>query len=199
MNTDRPIHLDLDMPGASTFGQPAGAGAQAAPQDGRDAQQLEGEAQRLRALLDGNRSAPPPAAAPGLAQPAGPFALFASPALPGAPADPAPAAAGLPPDIDRQLATMARRLLVADGSGGQRAVQIELDTEHFPGVVLQVSEEGGRLQATFTCSREDSRERLAASCQWLAESLAERLGRAASVCVQTDDPEDRSPVQASAG
>ncbi len=197
MNTDRPIHLDLDMPGASAFGQPAGAGAQAAPQDGRDAQQLEGEAQRLRALLDGNRSAPPPAAAPGLAQPAGPFALFASPVAPDACA--APAAADLPADIDRQLATMARRLLVADGSGRQRAVQIELDAAHFPGVVLQVCEEGGRLQATFTCSREDSRERLAASCQWLADSLAERLGRAASVCVQTDDPEDRSPVQASAG
>ena len=198
MNTDRPIHLDLDMPGASAFGQPAGTGAQAAPQDGRDAQQLDGEAQRLRALLDGNRSAPPPAAAPGLAQPAGPFALFASPAAPDVPAA-APAAADLPADIDRQLATMARRLLVADGSGGPRAVQIELDAEHFPGVVLQVSEEGGRLQATFTCSREDSRERLAASCQWLADSLAERLARAASVCVQTDDPEDRSPVQASAG
>ncbi len=201
MNTGRPIHLDLDMPAAGRFGQSADAGQQAGAQSRRDPEQLADDAGRLRALLDQGRSGAAPQAAspvPGQPLPAGPLDLFA-PQLAGALAAQPPAGPALPPDVDRQLAGLAQRLLVDDGSGGRRAVHIELDASQFPGTVLDITEEGGRLQAVFTCSHEPTRERLAGHAQWLADGLAERLARAVSLCVQTDDPQDRCPVQASAG
>lgn len=192
--TDRPIHLDLGMPASTPFDVPAGKGNQ--PQaDTRGQQQLDDDAQALRALLDAGRHAPPAAPAPTAQRP---FDLFGSPAAQQA-APPAATAQDLPGGIDDTLASMARRLLVSDGSSGRRAVQIQLADGHLQGVVLDVFEEEGLLVTCFTCSQESARERLARNAQWLADGLAGRLARPVCVRVQTDDPEDPCTVQAHAG
>lgn len=203
MGTERPIHLDLGMPGAGAFGLSSGTGEQPPSGGTRDGEQLQGDARRLRELVDASRQAPlvPPApAAHGSA--GGAFGLFGAPAV-GASLQPVPAAAAvhapMPADLNEHLAGMAQRLLVSDGSSGRRAVQIQLDSEQLPGTVLDICEDGGQLLATFTCSVEATRERLAGNAQWLADGLAERLARATCVRVQTDDPEDPCLVQASAG
>lgn len=196
MNTGRPIHLDLGMPASTPMDVRTGTGQQPMS-DGRDPEQLQGEAQALRDLIATGRQAPPAATpAPSAARP---FDLFGSPA-PMAPAAAAPASApaGMPASLNDTLATMAQRLLVSDGSSGRRAVQIQLADENLPGVLLDVFEDEGQLVATFTCSHEGARERLARHAQWLADGLAERLARPVCVRVLADDPEDPCLVEARA-
>lgn len=209
MVSNRPIHLDLDMPGAAGFDQQQ-AGLGRSPGDtpqGRDG--LEQQAQQLRELLETGRrgadAALPGAAAGASATPGGPFALFGAPAGPAgaSPMPQAPSHAACEPEpaarqLNEQLQHMARRLLVDDGSGGRRAVQIHLEGEQFAGVVLDISHEQGGVQASFTCSQEEPRERLARNAQWLADGLCQSLRQPVCVSVQTDDPEDRCLVQASA-
>ncbi len=204
MNTGRPIHLDLGMPPSTAFDQRTGQGGQTGSQP-RDTDTLGKDAQHLRALLDQQRSATPaPTASPPAA--ARPFDLFGTgtpPAgAPGAATAPASApphaAADVPAGIDDALSQMAQRMLVGDGSTGRRAVRIQLADDSLPGVEVEVLEEAGDLVAQFTCAVESSRERLARNAQWLADGLAQRLGRSACVRVQTDDPEDLCLVEARA-
>lgn len=100
--------------------------------------------------------------------------------------------------LQHSLVEMATRLLVSEGSSGQRRVQIEVADEKLPGVVVDVFEDEGRLVTRFTCSDESSRERLCVQAQWLADSLVERLQRDSRVQVQTDDPEDPYLLQVDA-
>lgn len=200
MVSDRPIHLDLNMPGATSSGQQQ-AGLGQSPAGGQASREgLDQEARQLRELLDAGRQAPPPppTQAPGHGA-GGVFALFGSQAAAGLPgATPPPEPGPLARELNQQLAHMARRLLVDDGSGGRRAVQMHLDGEQFAGVVLDVCHAQGGVQATFTCSHEEPRERLARHAQWLADGLCAQLGQPVTVSVQTDDLEDPCLVQASA-
>lgn len=100
--------------------------------------------------------------------------------------------------LQHSLVEMATRLLVSEGSSGQRRVQIEVADEKLPGVVVDVFEDEGRIVTRFTCSDESSRERLCVQAQWLADSLMERLQRDSRVQVQTDDPEDPYLLQVDA-
>ncbi|WP_323018745.1 hypothetical protein [Castellaniella sp.] len=134
-----------------------------------------------------------PAAA---ADPAGdtpkPFALFGGPAAPLSGSEQAPA--GLAQD----LARAADRMLVGDGSTGRREVRLALKDEILPGVTMSVYEEEGRLVAAFVCSREASRERLAACARALADEWAQSVGRPVLVRVSADDPDDPCLTEAAA-
>lgn len=201
MNTGRPIHLDLGMPSSTGLDARTGTGPQTGG-DPRETDTLADDAKALRALVEQQRAgAQPGASAPAPATPR-PFDLFGAGA--GTPVPPALGAAaptpGATPDdaprgIDEVLSQMAQRLLVADGSTGRRAVQIQLADDSLPGVAVEIFEEAGHVVAQFTCTQEDARERLVRNAQWLADGLADRLGRGACVRVQTDDPEDLCLVE----
>lgn len=203
MNTGRPIHLDLGTPPSTGFEARTGTGPQTGG-DPRETDTLADDAKALRALVEQQRGAAQPAAsAPSPAAPR-PFDLFGAGAV--AQTQPLQAAHAFTPasadtlrGVDDALARMAQRLLVADGSTGRRAVQIQLAGDSLPGVAVEIFEEAGSVVAQFTCSQESSRERLVRNAQWLADSLADRLGHGASVRVQTDDPEDLCLVEARAG
>ena len=198
MSGERPIHLDLGMPSSTQFGTPASGGQESAA-DPRSQRELEDDAQALRQLLHTQRQAPAPAPRQDSAMPS-PFSLFGSPPAASAPSlgttESAPMA---PAELHDTLQQMAQRLLVGDGSNGRRAVQIQLSHDSLPGVVVDIHEEAGAVVAQFTCSQESSRDRLARHADWLAHNLAERLGRATCVRVQTDDPDDLCLTEAHAG
>jgi len=195
MNTGRPIHLDLGMPSSTGFEARPGTGAQTGG-DPRETDTLADDAKALRALLDQQRTAATPGAGTPAPTAPRPFDLFG----PGATAPATPTAANAPADapqgIGEALSQMAQRLLVADGSTGRRAVQIQLADDSLPGVSVEIFEEAGGIVAQFTCTQEGARERLARNAQWLADNLSGRLGRSACVRVQTDDPEDLCLVEA---
>lgn len=102
-------------------------------------------------------------------------------------------------DLGATLATMARHLLVDQGHHGHRAVQIQLEDDVLPGVVLKVFEDEGRTIAQFTCAQEAPRMRLAQNAQWLADNLASKLTCAVLVRVLADNPQDPDLVEVSAG
>ncbi|WP_298208987.1 hypothetical protein [Acidovorax sp.] len=204
MNTERPIHLDLGMPSSTAFDARTGTGPQTGG-DPRGTDTLDDDAKALRALLEQQRAAPPTGGAQPPSAPR-PFDLFGGPAAVAAPNQMAqalpggtPAPSDAPRGIDETLSQMAQRLLVADGSTGRRAVQIQLADDNLPGVSVEIFEEGGHVVAQFTCTQESSRERLVRNAQWLADGLASRLAQGVSVRVQTDDPEDLCLVEAHAG
>lgn len=203
MGTDRPITLDLGMPSQSAFDTQTDT-PQHTPADHRDAAQLEQEAQILRNLMQNRYSNTMPTnAATDAGTPtalATPFSLFGGATAVQAPLAAAPSAlAPLPnTDVEQALSAMAQRLLVSDGSSGQRAVQIQLSGPTWAGVVMEVFEEGGDIVAQLVCRTETARERLAQAVQWLADTLACRLHRTVQVRVLADDPEDPCMVQAHA-
>lgn len=192
MSTDRPIGLNLGMPG-SGFDTAAGTDAGQPRQDAS----TEHGAARLRELM----AAPAPGSpvAPGGVP--RPFDLFGGAPLAGTGALALPAATpaqGHAPDthaVGEALSRMASRLLVDDGGNGRRAVQIQLADDSLPGVTLDLSEDEGALLACFTCSNEASRERLARAADWLAGNLASSLGRDVRLRVMADDPEDPCTVE----
>lgn len=192
MRSERPIHLDVNVPSGNTFSaQPDTPGHT----DGRSQQQLADQAKNLRELLEQQRSTAPPApTAP--ATSASPFDLFAPQSA--APAQSLPATCAPSAGLEHALNQMARRLLVDDGSHGRRVVQIQLTDEQLPGVVVDIFEEAGRLLTRFSCSHEGSRERLCAGADWMASSLAQHLRQDVRVQVQTDDPEDPCLLQVDA-
>lgn len=185
--SERPIGLNLGMPASSAFdlatgGEP-GAGQKKHEGD------LEADARQLRQRLAGGDAAPAAQSTPK------PFDLFGA----GAAASVAPAVAVAPRDnagLGDVLSRMTRRLLVDDGSNGRRAVQMQLSDDSLPGVVMEVSEGEGALLAVFTCSNENSRERLARAAGWLADQLAGSQQRDVRLQVLADDPEDPCLVEA---
>lgn len=199
MRTDRPIHLDVGVASGNAFDTPPGSAGHA---DGRSQEQLADQGRALRDLLAQQRGAADSAAAGAGTEPSAtassPFALFGA-AAPAAEAKAAPPAAdATPAALEQTLERMARRLLVGDGSGGRRGVQIQLDSAELPGVVVDIFEEAGRLLTRFTCSQEGARERLCAGASWFADNMAQRLQRDVRVQVQTDDPEDPCLLQVDA-
>ena len=206
MGTDRPISLDLGMPSQSAFDTQTDT-FQNTPPDHRDAVQLEQEAQALRKLLQNRpgNTVPRNTATDANAQTqtqtlASPFSLFGGASQVQASSAPAHTAVTALPsaDVEQALSAMAQRLLVSDGSSGQRAVQIQLSGPSWSGVVMEVFEEGGDMVAQLVCNSETARERLARAVQWLANTLASRLHRAVQVRVLANDPEDPCMVQAHA-
>lgn len=198
---DRSIHLDIGLPPRSDLGHAPGDGGLPTPgKGGRDEQQMQQDAGRMQALLQGAQAAPA-TPTPATATAERPFDLF-GPGSTAAAAHTAPEAApeaSALAGLDQRLAQMAQRLLVGEGRHGGPSVQMQLADEGLPGVVLDVFENEGALVTQFTCSQEDARERLARGAPWLAEQLAERLQRATLVRVLADDPEDPCPVEARAG
>ena len=82
------------------------------------------------------------------------------------------------------------RMMVGDGSSGNRQVRIELQDDALLGVSITVQQIDGRLQVDFVCSNEQSRLQLNRAAPSLANQLADRLKQDVLVRVQTDDDED---------
>ncbi|MBH1965534.1 MAG: hypothetical protein I8H77_14425 [Comamonadaceae bacterium] len=121
-----------------------------------------------------------------------PFDLFTRSVTVAAPAPPvhAPAMAAL----ESNLVHMARSLMVGEGVHGA-TIRLDLGSEHFPGVVLEVFKDQGTIVAQFVCANESSRTRLANATHWLSNSLSRGIGKDTLVRVTSDDPEDPHPVE----
>ena len=170
MSVDRRVDLNLSVPDHRGQGSGLAGGA---PQQQPDAQAR----QRFEQAL----AAPAPSAptdAPSVPQP---FALFGSIAASAPAADTA---------LGDRMAEGIERLMVGDGSSGNRQVRMELKDELLPGVSVVVQELEGRVQVDFICANEDSRQRLVAALEANARTLAERLNRPVLLRVQTDDEDD---------
>jgi hypothetical protein len=191
MSIDR--RIDLDNGFSSRFGTQAFDQAGASLKS--DTPPSDTDRKAFQDAMAADKDTVPPGAAKPTADiaPPAPFALFGA-ARAAAPGASYPAA---PSGLANVLSQSAEQLLVND-DGGRREVRVELKDDVFPGVSVAVFEGEGRLVAAFTCSVEASRERLAASAPGLAAELAQSLGRATRVQVQTDDPEDPCLVEASA-
>ena len=98
-------------------------------------------------------------------------------------------------ELEGEIARMARSLMVGEGRHGGMTVRMELSRENYPGVTLEVFRNEGALVAQFVCANEHSRARLARAVSWLGESLSKKLDSDTVIRVQTDDPEDLSPVE----
>lgn len=204
MTSDRPIHLDLRMPSTSSSDSGLDAGPQTTT-DQRSDSELENDAQALRALMQSQRDAATDEAMQQKNAALRPVDLFTScgrisgTTVPAAIAEHGETTSQLLAELGQTLEDMSSRLLINDGRSGARAVQLQLALDSLPGVVMQVVEEGGAVLVVFTCSLEQSRERLASSAPWIAQQLSEKLMRPACIQVQTDDPEDPAMTEARAG
>lgn len=107
---------------------------------------------------------------------------------------PAPAPMRLA-QLDGHLAAIARRLLVKENDGGGPSVQIELDEELLPGVVVDMFEADGGIVAQFTSRHDDTRRQLEGAAPWLAQSLASSLQRDALVRVLAENAAQGPPVE----
>ena len=173
MSVERPIHLDVSVPG---FAPPGG---ESSGRGGLGRGQADSQArQRFEEAL-----AKPPEAATGdkPALATQPFALFGSVPVRAVIEEQPPA----PP-----IGEMVERLMVDDGSHGGKQVRMELKDDLLPGVTVAIQELEGRVQVDFLCSVESSRLRLEAAAPDQARQLAERLQRAVLLRIQTDDEDD---------
>jgi hypothetical protein len=184
MNIDRRITLDLSTAGLdsraagqqSTRGQTGGQEA-----DAQDRDTFE------RALA--GDSAPKAGAAPPRQErvpAANSFGLLGR-AMPLAPPPGEASEAAL---LGRELESLVSRMAVGDGRSGGALVRMELDESALPGVSVEIEETEGRLQVTFTCGVERSRQRLLAELPERGPGLASQLRREVLLRVQTDDPDD---------
>lgn len=177
----------LDTGAQRGLGQPGGADVGAGGAGGRPRQQADGAARELF-----ERALQAPAAAASPTQLSGPLALFG--ASRAAPAAPTAVAVG---SIDwSRISEGVERLMVGDGRSGRRQVRVQLKNEALPETSIEIAADEGLLLVIFTCGAERARRLLAERCAWLAAELAQRLGRATLVRVQSDDPEDRAVVEA---
>lgn len=92
--------------------------------------------------------------------------------------------------------TGLQRLMVSDGSSGNRQVRMMLKEDVLPGVSVVIHEVAGRLQVDYVCSQEASRLRLNDAAPEQARVLAASLNREVLVTVQTDDEEDLCLLEA---
>jgi len=92
--------------------------------------------------------------------------------------------------------TGLQRLMVSDGSSGNRQVRMMLKEDILPGVSVVIHEVAGRLQVDYVCSQEASRLRLNDAAPEQAKVLAASLNREVLVTVQTDDEEDLCLLEA---
>lgn len=96
--------------------------------------------------------------------------------------------------LESNLVHMARSVMVGEGVHGA-TIRLDLGSEHFPGVVLEVFKDQGAIVAQFVCANEFSRTRLANATHWLSSSLSRGIGKDTLVRVMSDDPEDPHPVE----
>ena len=174
MSVDRRVDLSLSVPDQRGQGMGLAGGA---PQQQPDAQARQRFEQAMAAPT-------PPQDMPAPAAPQ-PFALFGSMA-----ASPLATVPAADPALGARMAEGIERLMVGDGSSGNRQVRMELKDDLLPGVSVVVQELEGRLQVDFICANEDSRQRLVAALEANARTLAERLNRPVLLRVQTDDEDD---------
>ena len=99
-------------------------------------------------------------------------------------------------ELTENLGNEVERLMVSDGSSGNRQVRLELKDELLPGVSVAIQELEGRLQVDFVCGVESSRQKLSGALPDLACTLAQRLGRDVLMRVQTDDEDDPCLLEA---
>ena len=175
MSIERSVNLNLSLPEHGARGTDGGLGG--GIPDRRSQPDADARQRFEQAMAAPKPGASEPPAAPQ------PFALFGS--LARAPAPP-PADDGL----GERMADGIERLMVGDGSSGNRQGRMELKDELLPGVSVVVQELEGRLQVDFICANEDSRQRLVAAQEANARTLAERLNRPVLLRVQTDDEDD---------
>lgn len=173
MSIERPIHLDVSVPGFTTTG--GGAGNPSWGQGPADQQARE---RFERALAEPGEPMSTEAKGVGAALP---FSLFASVAV---------GSAQERVQAHPAIGEMVERLMVDDGSHGGKQVRMELKDELLPGVTVAIQELEGRLQVDFICSVESSRLRLEAAAPEQAQVLAGRLKRGVLLRVQTDDADD---------
>jgi hypothetical protein len=178
MSLDRRVDLNLAMPDLAA--QSRGSDARDAfPR--RDAPDPEAKDRFAAALAGDVRKEETPASAP-------PSAVFgpAVRALSGT----SGAATSRRGELAAAVSGAVERLMVGDGSSGNRQVRIEIKDEVLPGVSVAVQELDGRLQVDFVCCDENSRLRLSRALPESAATLAQRLKRDVLIRVQTDDEED---------
>lgn len=180
MSVDRRIEVNVSVPDFGAGLQAGTGGSQNRPD--ADAGARERFEQALKAGAENPAQAQTPSA---------PFSLFGAPKAetPAPPADTA---------LSRRVGEAVEKLMVGDGSSGNKQVRIELKDDVLPGVSVTVQELDGRLQVDFTCSVESSRIKLNAAAPGQAQELAQRLRRDVLVRVQTDDEEDPCLVEAAA-
>ncbi len=187
MSIERRVDLNLSMPDFGAERLKSGKGDSS---PGRDAPDAEAE-QRFAAALaaqDPVEEKKPDAMAPQ------PFSLFQQSIQtinPGA-REAMPRQA----ELDENLGSEVERLMVSDGSSGNRQVRMELKDDLLPGVSVAIQELEGRLQVDFVCSVEGSRQKLNRALPDLAATLARRLGREVLMRVQTDDEDDPCLLEA---
>jgi hypothetical protein len=200
MSTDKPVNLNLAVP---DFGAQGLAGGFSDRQGSSNPKREEVDAktrERFDSLLGGevekNQHRPSasllgPAGPAGLAGPKSveflpqPFALFQS-----QDASTETPVKSLAADLLGQVNHLVGRLMVGNGSSGNRQVRIDIQDDQLPGVTLTVQQIDGRLQVDFVCSVDVSRLHLNRAAPDLAAQLAERLSQDVLIRVQTDDDED---------
>ncbi len=177
MSADRRIDLNVSVPDYKAGDLASGLGGSGA-QPRKDAD--PGARDRFEQAMQAGK---PPAEAPA-ALPSNAFALFGL--RPAASPTPAPA----PAPWSGEVGQAVERLMVGDGSSGNKQVRMELKDDVLPGVTVTVQELEGRCQVDFICAVEESRLRLMAAAPAQAPLLAQRLDRPVLLRVQTDDDAD---------
>ena len=123
---------------------------------------------------------------------------FVIPGLPPAQARPAqPNESQSPSSSPREqllqnVAELAKRLLVSDGSGGRREVRVELSDGALSGVTVSVYQASGEWVAQFNCLEPGAFSLLAESAAPLAQELADTLHSPACWLVMMDPPDDHT-------
>jgi hypothetical protein len=187
MSVDRRIDLNLSMPDFGAGGLQSGKGDASANRHLPD----EAAEQRFAAALAGDGKSEEKQTP---VTNASPFALFqqSAPSVQGKRNETMPRQS----ELTENLGNEVERLMVSDGSSGNRQVKMELKDDLLPGVTVAIQELEGRLQVDFVCSVESSRQRLNSALPDLASTLAQRLGRDVLMRVQTDDEDDPCLLEA---
>ncbi len=188
MSIERRVDLNLSMPDFGAGNLQSGRGDRS---PGRDAPDAEAE-QRFAAALAAQDMPDEKKNATAAAPP--PFVLFQQ----GIKAINPGVREAIPhqAELSENLNSEVERLMVSDGSSGNRQVRLELKNDLFPGVNVAIQELEGRLQVNFVCSDEGSRQKLNRALPDLADTPAQRLGRDVLMRVQTDDEDDPCLLEA---
>ena len=188
--TERPVSLDLRRPSEHTLGDRTGGMTGGTPQHAPDQDSVS----RFNAQLRGQPGEPAMAGS-AHAAPTSPFDLFAREAAKPPESD-SPDRVGVMTTIwDRSLEEGVKRLMVAED---QRSLRMDLDAALFPGVTVEVFEDAGAWVAQFTCSDEQSFDRLARVADEMSGRMADTLKRDALWRVRPDEQAviQRAPVEA---
>jgi hypothetical protein len=178
--TDRPIFLDVRDLAGRAFAQPGQDEAARSGRQPADAPDDQSTSRFRQAMAGGSTELDSDALRvrtddSGQARPTSPFELFGTAAgsAHAAARNEPPALAPLCATIDR----FVRRMTLADGQDGRRAVNIDLELGDaaVPGVSLSVLHDAGAWLAEFRCRQPDSYRLLAGAANEMAMRLAQAL------------------------